>query len=151
MTISPISSVNGAGQAGSTSGVNQGMQAFKALEQDLQSGNMSSAQTDFATFMKAAQNAPAGSKLQAMINPSTQTGKDLQALQSSLQSGNVTAAQQALTSVKQDFQQAMQSQSAGQTGHHHHHHGARPAATTDTTSSATASSGQTGSVVNVQA
>jgi outer membrane protein assembly factor BamD (BamD/ComL family) len=85
---------------------------FQQLGQDLQSGNLSAAQADFATLQ---QNSPSSSATVSTGNPIasafSQLGKDLQ-------SGNLTAAQQDFTNIQQE----VQSQST-QAHHHHHHHG----------------------------
>ena len=77
-------------------------QAFQQLGQDLQSGNLSAAQTDFAQLQQTGQS----------NNPIAQA---LQKLGQDLQSGNVTAAQQDFSVFKQDIQNAAH-------GHHRHHH-----------------------------
>lgn len=87
---------------------------FQQLGEDLQSGNLSAAQTDFATLQ---QMAPQGA-----TNTSTTTTNPLQQafqqLGQDLQSGNLSAAQQDYANIQQDFQ------NMAQHGHgHHHHHG----------------------------
>jgi outer membrane protein assembly factor BamD (BamD/ComL family) len=90
-------------------------QEFQQLGQDLQSGNLTAAQTDFTTLQ---QSGP-----QANSSLSTQTtspiAQDFKQLGQDLQSGNVTAAQQDYAKIQQDFQ----SQTAGNHAHHHHHGG----------------------------
>ena len=85
---------------------------FQKLGQDLQAGNLSAAQADFATLQ---QNSPSSSARAAQTSSPiaqafSQLGKDLQ-------SGNLAGAQQAVSTIQQD----VQSQSTQ--GHHHHHHG----------------------------
>jgi outer membrane protein assembly factor BamD (BamD/ComL family) len=85
---------------------------FQQLGQDLQSGNLSAAQADFATLQ---QNSPSSSAAAAQTSSPiaqafSQLGKDLQ-------SGNLAGAQQDFSTIQQD----VQSQSTQ--GHHHHHHG----------------------------
>jgi hypothetical protein len=86
-------------------------QEFQQLGQDLQSGNLSAAQADFAT-------------LQQIRNPnastSSTTGKHpiadgFNQLSQDLQSGNVSAAQQDYTNIQQAYQNLA--------AHRHHHHG----------------------------
>ncbi len=91
----------------------QVQQEFQQLGQDLQSGNLSAAQSDFATLqqMKPQPNSTSSSQ---DSNPLSQ---DFTQLSQDLQSGKLSAAQQDYTKIQQDFQ----SQS-GQM-HHHHHHG----------------------------
>ena len=83
-------------------------QEFQQLGQDLQAGNLSQAQQDFATF---AQSAPNGSQNTSPI------AQDFSALAQALQSGNMANAQQAFTTLQQDLQQG-----SGLVGHHRHHH-----------------------------
>ena len=93
---------------------------FQQLGQDLQSGDLTQAQSDFATL---SQNLSGGSQSSATGTNST-TGKSaiFQAfaqLGQDLQSGNLQGAQQDFTNLQQDLQQNP-SQQVG--GHHHHHH-----------------------------
>jgi len=86
-------------------------QEFQQLGQDLQSGNLSAAQSDFATLQQLSpqnattSNADSSSLAQAF----SQLGTDLQA-------GNTTAAEQDYSNI----QQHMPSRTAR--GHHHHSH-----------------------------
>lgn len=100
---------NGTGQNSKA----QFKQEMQQLGQDLQAGNLTAAQADFATIQK---NEP-----QALVNAqsqnSTALGKDLNQLGQDLQAGNLSAAQQDFASVKQDIQQQM-----SQIRSHHHHH-----------------------------
>jgi len=99
----------------------QFQQEFQQLGQDLQSGNLSAAQSDFATLQ---QNAPPGSPL-ANLNSTTQGSNSLtnafSQLSQDLQSGNLSGAQSDYSTIQQDFQN--QGQSQGAHGHHHHHGG----------------------------
>ena len=89
---------------------------FQQLVQDLQAGNLSQAQQDYATlshnFPQVSQTGGATSS-----NPIAQA---LSALSQDLQSGNLTAAQQDYSTVRQDIQQQ---QTSGRVHGHHHHHG----------------------------
>jgi len=88
-------------------------QEFQQLGQDLQSGNLSAAQSDFATLQQLGPQSSSSSSPQN----STPLVQAFQQLGQDLQSGNVSAAQQDYTKIQQDVQQA------GQTHGHHHHHG----------------------------
>ncbi len=90
-------------------------QEFQQLGQDLQSGNLSAAQADFATLQK---NGPQASSTASSQN-SNPVGQDVTQLAQDLQSGNLSAAQQDYTKVQQDFQNQT---SLTQTHSHHHHH-----------------------------
>jgi len=92
----------------------QFQQEFQQLGQALQSGNLSAAQSDFATLQQSNSTASAQST-NPLVQAFNQLGTDLQA-------GNTTAAQQDYATIQQDMQsQATQSQGAH--FHHHHHHG----------------------------
>lgn len=84
---------------------------FQQLGQDLQTGNLSGAQTDFAALQK--DGAQSSSSAQSS-NPIAQT---IQQLSTDLQSGNLTAAQQDYSNLQQDFQNQA---SPMQRPHHHH-------------------------------
>jgi outer membrane protein assembly factor BamD (BamD/ComL family) len=88
-------------------------QEFQQLGQDLQSGNLSAAQTDLAALQQVGPQANSTSSTQSN-NPIAQAFNQLS---QDLRSGNLSAAQQDYATVRQDFQnQATQV-------HHHHHHG----------------------------
>ena len=99
-------------------------QGFQQLGQDLQSGNLSQAQGDFASLQ---QFFPGGQQSPSVTSAvSTQSSNPLAAavsqLAQDLKSGNLSAAQSDITAVQQDAQQVGQQQGANQ-AHHHHHHG----------------------------
>jgi len=94
------------------------------LGDDLQTGDLSAAQQDFATLQ---QTNPQGSTTSTQSNnPITQAFNQLSV---DLQSGNLTGAQQAYSNIQQNFQAPDQtSQTQGQTSQtqshfHHHRHG----------------------------
>jgi hypothetical protein len=91
---------------------------FQKVGQDLQSGNLTQAQADFATLsqeLPSAQQAGA-----ATTTGATSTlAKAFQALGQDLKAGNLAASQADFATIQQDAQQ----QSSGQTQGHHHHHG----------------------------
>ena len=83
---------------------------FQPRGQDLQTGNLSGAQADFAALQK---DGPQSSSMPSS-NPLAQT---LQQLSTDLQSGKLTAAQRDYTNLQQDFQNQA---SPMQRPHHHH-------------------------------
>lgn len=83
---------------------------FQKVGQDLQSGNLSAAQADFATLQQNAPSANASTPNTPVAQAFSQLGKDLQ-------SGNLSAAQQDFSNIQQDFQ------SHAAQAHHHHHGG----------------------------
>lgn len=98
---------------------------FQQLGQDLQTGNLTQAQSDFSTLSQnlsgLLQNNTAATTA-ATASTTTPTNSIAQAfaqLGQDLQSGNLQAAQQDYTTVQQDAQQNASQQVAG---HHHHHH-----------------------------
>jgi outer membrane protein assembly factor BamD (BamD/ComL family) len=91
----------------------QARQIFQQLGQDLQSGNLSAAQTDLAALQPSGSSTAASSLLQG-TSPIAQEFKQLS---QDLQSGNVSSAQQDYAKIQQDHQ----NQRAA--GHGHHHHG----------------------------
>ena len=92
---------------------------FQQLGQDLQSGNLTQAQQDFATLSQnfpAAQQAGASASTNA--NNASPLAQAFSTLSQALQSGNLSAAQSAFATVQQDVQQR-----ASQPHGHHHRHG----------------------------
>jgi outer membrane protein assembly factor BamD (BamD/ComL family) len=93
-------------------------QEFQQLGQDLQSGNLSAAQSDFAALQQNAPQAGAASSSAQSGNPVTHA---FQQLSQDLKAGNLTAAQQDYSTIQQDFK----TQAApGQTQHPRHLRGA---------------------------
>lgn len=93
----------------------QFQQEFQQLGQDLQSGNLSAAQSDFATLQQIVSNNSA-TQSTAGSNPLAQAFSQLG---QDLQSGNLSAAQQDFTNI----QQYLRNQASQAHGHHHHHGG----------------------------
>jgi outer membrane protein assembly factor BamD (BamD/ComL family) len=111
MSVSGISSTSFYNTQSVQNTVQQFQQAFEQLGKDLQSGNLSAAQSDFATLQQLQPQTNSTSSSQSN-NPIAQAFSQLS---QDLQSGNLSAAQQDYAAI----QQAMKSQEA--TGHHHHH------------------------------
>jgi hypothetical protein len=98
-------------------------QGFQQLGQDLQSGNLTQAQSDFVALQ---QNLPGGQQAVSASTPTTSTATSpltqaVPQLAQGLKSGNLAAAQSDVAAVQQDAQQA--SAPPGATHGHHHHHG----------------------------
>jgi hypothetical protein len=103
-------------------------QDFQQLGQDLQSGNLTAAQTDMADIQQLEPtNSSSTSSTSTASTSSTSTSsassisQTFNQLSQDLKSGNLTAAQQDYDTIQQDFQ-SMETQ-ATQGHHHHHHHG----------------------------
>jgi outer membrane protein assembly factor BamD (BamD/ComL family) len=95
-------------------------QEFQQLGKDLQSGNLSAAQSDFTTLQNLLPQASSTTSAAAQSNNPiaqafAQLGKDLQ-------SGNLSAAQSDFATIQQDFKNQA-SQGTQASGGHHHHHG----------------------------
>jgi len=115
MSVSGILGSNNPYQLGATSALQQ---QFQQLGQALQSGNLSAAQSDFAT-LQAAFSQP-GTSTGATTNSSSAGSPIAQALNqlsSDLQSGNLSAAQKDYSTMQQDLH------GANGTAAHHHHFG----------------------------
>ncbi|MFZ3264429.1 MAG: hypothetical protein WA172_10550 [Terriglobales bacterium] len=87
---------------------------LQQLGQDLTSGNLSAAQSDFATLQQAFTQ-PSAVPTSSTSNPVTQA---FQQLSSDLQSGNLTAAQKDYSTIQQDLQSPSR--------HLHMHHRMQP-------------------------
>jgi outer membrane protein assembly factor BamD (BamD/ComL family) len=123
MSVSGISTSSLYHYNSAQTSVQQIQQTFQQLGQDLQSGNLSAAQSDFAALLKLAPQL--SSTPTSSAQNSSPIAQAFRQLARDLQSGNLSAAQQDFSTIQQDFQnQAAQSQtSATRTqGHHHHHH-----------------------------
>lgn len=94
---------------------------FQQLGQDLQSGNITQAQSDFNTL---SQNLPSSLQTNSTLSQA------FSSLGTALQSGNASAAQKAYTTLQQDLQQVGE-------GHHHHHHGGGSSQTSNTSTGST--------------
>ncbi len=90
-------------------------QEFQQLGEDLKSGNMSAAQSDFVTLQQTGPQGLSDPTIQSS-NPLSQAFSQLS---QDLSSGNVSGAQQDYTKI----QQAFQNQPARTEGHRGHHHG----------------------------
>jgi hypothetical protein len=127
MSVSGISGSSFFAGYGSSSVQNkfqQIQQGFQQLGQDLQSGNLTQAQSDFSSLeqllpsqlQSATTGAQSGSQTSnPLLQAVSQLGQDLQ-------SGNLSAAQSDFATLQQDLQQQQQGTNAVH-GHHHHHGG----------------------------
>jgi len=91
----------------------QFQQEFQQLGEDLQSGNLTAAQQDFASLQQLGpqENPTSAQSSNPIAQEFSQLGQDLQ-------SGNLPAAQQDYSNIQQDFQ----NQIARAHGYHHQHH-----------------------------
>jgi hypothetical protein len=97
---------------------------FQKVGQDLQSGNLTQAQADFATFQQDAQQQQSSGQAQGHHHHhgggSSQASNTLEqaftSLGTALQSGNLSSAQQAYATFQSDVQQAFRSFSAPSSG-----------------------------------
>jgi hypothetical protein len=109
MSVSGISSINFQDFhiQSMQSRMQQFRQEFQQLGQDLQSGNLSAAQADFATLQQLGPQANSAQGAASITQDFNQLSQDLK-------SGNLSAAQQDFTKIQQDVQT--------QPVHAHHHH-----------------------------
>ena len=118
MSVAGIfTSTIGTNQA-SSSTASYGRSQMQMLGQDLATGNLSAAQSDFATLQQAFAQSAATSSSTSNSSPVTQA---FQQLASDLKSGNLSAAQKDYTTLQQDLQNARQLH-----GHHHIKSGSGP-------------------------
>ena len=95
---------------------------FQQLGQDLQSGNLTAAQSDFTTLSQNLSGASQSSATTASsATGNTPLAQAFAQLGQDLQSGNLQGAQQDFTNVQQDVQQISSQQVGGHHSHHHHH------------------------------
>jgi outer membrane protein assembly factor BamD (BamD/ComL family) len=135
MSVTGISSSGFSDYGAQSVQKNQVAQEFQQLGQDLQAGNLSAAQSDFATLQQLVSQAgsaasSASSSSSSSSSPSQSENPIAQAfsqLATDLKSGNLTAAQQDFAQIQKDFQNlAAQNQASGDNGAelpHHHHRG----------------------------
>jgi hypothetical protein len=118
MSVSGISSASLYDPQSVQNNFQQFQQTFQQLGKDLQSGNLSAAQSDFATLQQLQpQSGATSSSASESNNPIAQTFSQLS---TDLQSGNLSAAQQDYTTIQQALQ-TKSTQSEATAGHHHHH------------------------------
>ena len=154
MSISSISSNSDYFQSysinGSDSLKQQRQQDFKSLAVALQSGDLSGAQSAFASLLQMLPNSSSAANSQTQIAATSSTSgsingtssitSDLSALGQAIQSGDLTGAQNDFSKLTQDMQTI-----GG--GHHHHHHHKTSAGSQDAIlASATGSTTGTNSV-----
>jgi outer membrane protein assembly factor BamD (BamD/ComL family) len=100
-------------------------QEFQQLGSDLQSGNLSAAESDYTTLEQLVPQNNTSSTSSLTSTSSSQSSNPLEQafsqLGQDLQSGNLSAAQQDYENIRQDMQS--QTQQAQGHGHHHHHGG----------------------------
>ena len=126
MSVSGIStaSLYNYNQQNSQNSLQQIQQTFQQLGQDLQSGNLSAAQSDFATLQKLVPQLNSTASSSSTSQSDNPIAQAFTQLAKDLQSGNLSAAQQDFATIQQDFKnQATQSQTQAPQGHHHHHGG----------------------------
>jgi outer membrane protein assembly factor BamD (BamD/ComL family) len=92
----------------------QFQQDFRQLGQDLQSGNLSAAQSDFVTLQK---DLPQTNSTTSTSQNNSPIAQAFSQLSQDLQAGNLSAAQQDYSTIQQDFQSQASSM------HRHHHSG----------------------------
>jgi hypothetical protein len=122
MSVSGISGSNFFAGLNSTPVQNkfqQIQQGFQQLGQDLQSGNLSQAQSDFSALQQLlpTQQTNTATSTQSGAQTSNPLTQAVAQLAQDLKAGNLSAAQSDFTTLQQDLQQQ-----GTVTGHRHHHH-----------------------------
>jgi hypothetical protein len=79
---------------------------FKSLKTALQSNDLASATSAFATLSQDIQKASASNGGKSPFDPNSPIGKDFQAIGTALQSGDVSAAKQAFAAFRHDIKSA---------------------------------------------
>lgn len=79
-------------------------QDFQALQNNLQAGNLSGAQTAFGAFLQDVHTTSQAAGASSLFAPGTQASRDLEALGGALKSANLPGAQKAFASLEQDIQ-----------------------------------------------
>jgi len=99
-------------------------QGFQQLTQDLQSGNLSQAQSDFDSLQQILPGNPQNFAVASASGSqsSNPLATAVSQLANDLRSGNVNAAQSDLATVQQDVQQLNQAQGNGRAHSRHHLH-----------------------------
>jgi hypothetical protein len=148
MSITGVSSSNlfSADPQSGPSAAQKLKQEFQQLGTDLQAGNLSAAQADFATLQKngpqnnAQSNTENGSQngSTASAQGSSSVATALQKLSTDLQAGSLSAAQADFSTLQQDVQ-GQTSQGGGRHGHHRHHGGGSENSDSTSTSSSSGS------------
>jgi hypothetical protein len=100
MAVAALSTAGFSQYVTSSSNVTASQRAWETLEQSLNSGNLSSAQSAFNTYNQLNQN-PAVSA--SSSSPPSQITTDLNALGSAISSGDLSTAQSAFTTVQNDL------------------------------------------------
>jgi hypothetical protein len=103
----------------------QARQDFTQLSKDLQSGDVSAAQQDFAALQQFAPPSGSASPANSSSNDSP-LADDFSQLGQDLQSGDTSVAQQDFAKIQQDFQSRSQAQQQATPRPHHSHHRSPP-------------------------
>jgi len=156
MTISSIGSATSISQTSAANSFNQSFNDFKNIGSDIQSGNLTSAQSALTAFQGDLQSTNGKNPLSQLFSNNSKLGDDLTSLQTALKSNDAAGAQNAFKTLVKDMQGAMKTQTSH--GHHHHHRvdsdgdtdGTTSAASTSATDSNTGSA-STGNTLDVQA
>ncbi len=92
------------------------LQGIQQLSKDFQSGNLSAAQSDFATLQAAFSQPPTSTASTSTASKSNPVAQAFNQLATDLKSGNLSAAQKDFSTVQQGLQNNLS------TNHFHHHH-----------------------------
>jgi type VI protein secretion system component VasK len=158
MNISSIGSTTSSYQITPANTFNQYLTDFQSIASDIQSGDLTSAQSALTAFQNDLQSSSGQNPLSRLFSNNSTLTSDLGALQTALQSNDPASAQNAFNSLVQDMQTAIQTQKPHH--HHRHHHRADNDGDNDGSSSPTSPDSftnpitglpGTGNILNVQA
>jgi|GEM_PF-1135206 len=160
MTVSNVGSATNTTPPPPTDGFGTLFKDFKGIASDIQSGDLTSAQSALTTFQTDLQNNTGKNPLSQLFSNNSTLGNDLTALQTALTAKDSAGATNAFKTLTQDMQSAMKAQKSK---HHHHHHQVKndgdaddkgasaTTSSTTSTSGSTASASSSGGTLNVQA
>jgi hypothetical protein len=104
-------------------------QNVKGLETALLNGDLSGAQSAFASLQQAVSGAQGSANSNSVMSQLGQSnsplGQDLQAVSSALGANDISGAQKAFAKLQQDMESAFQANGASHTHHGHHSHHAK--------------------------
>jgi hypothetical protein len=99
---------------------NPSQKQIQQLSQDLQSGNLSAARSDFATLQQSFSQSTSTASATSTATASNPIAQAFNQLASDLQSGNLSAAQKDLSTVQQDIQPPQGTPAANLFNHRSH-------------------------------
>lgn len=129
MTIQAMSNISSQASVSQTPPASGLRQDLRGLESALLNGDLSGAQSAFATLQQVIggiQNSANSTSIASQLGQSgSPLGQDLQAVSSALGANDIGAAQKAFAKLQQDMQSTVQANRAAHAHHGHHAHHAK--------------------------